>query len=400
MIRVKNSFLEVVDDSVPRPRVRHRSLDVLSRVGTTSEPQERSITTTFSTCNDAVPCAAAHVDKEACNAWTMDTSERELGSFQSGTPLPSTSWPHCQQEPSSFDAGDAFKGDSNPQRKVIPVTSPPHPNSTSQSLQASAGSSAWDPLQTDTQRSSEVRKRSEEDKISTDSSPHPSSMPQPHSLQGSAASGDGNMHIDWARCTSDNGDNSHNSAGSSPCPPRASEHRMNGRFSGPGANAVRSPSMPDTWELVTDEPWEHVTDYEDPLSTANHSSKHNSGSFPREQPKNYPTQQTFPPENQTWDRLAARMTAQTDCFVRENQLLRQTCSNLCLLQEKMRIEICANDRAREVIRPLSSLEMQQVNRNIEYCVQVNRNLSKLAQVEEFSARLCMASGLQNSVHRW
>jgi len=397
MIRVKNSFIEVFD-TCNQPRVRHRSVDVISRLKGSWEPDGRIVGATLDTSSDAIPGIPAQVDRETCNSEAGDNSECERSSLQSSAPPPGTFPPHSHQEPPVFVTGDCSEVGGNSQQENISVTSSPHPASMPQprSLQGAAASSACISMQIDgTACSSEHGTASQGDEISIEASPHPSSMPPPRSLQGSAVSNDGHKH-DWVPCNSADDDNSHAeriSVTSSSRPPRASP--LNNRFSGTGADAVGKLSMPETWELVTDEPWEHCADDEDSFS-ASHSSKPNARSCAREQSKSYTGQQDAPPENLTWDRVAARMAAQTDCIGRENQALHQIRSKLQLLQEKMSKEVSAHDRSREVFQSFYDTETQQPNRNIANWLLVNKKLSNLVQ----SQREVLRTQFPDAQHFW
>lgn len=77
----------------------------------------------------------------------------------------------------------------------------------------------------------------------------------PLSLQGSAVSSDGNMHIERAPCCFADVDASFaekTSVSPSLCPPRMIENPMDDRFSGGGADAVVNLSVAETWEPVID----------------------------------------------------------------------------------------------------------------------------------------------------
>jgi len=111
----------------------------------------------------------------------------------------------------------------------------------------------------------------------------------PLSLQGSAVSSDGSMHIERAPCCFGDVDESFaekTSVSPSLCPPGIIGHPVDDRFSGGGADAVVSLSVAEPWEPVIDEPWGSVADDEDPLSTTSRSSK-----------PNYTGQQTLPSES-------------------------------------------------------------------------------------------------------
>jgi len=378
MIRVKNSFLEVIDDGAPRPRARHRSVDVIPRLEASFEPPDRGTWAPLGTRSDAVP-------REVYNSEAGDNSESERTPYQPRTTLPSTLLPQFHQEPSAFHGDDNSEVGGNCKQERIPVSSSPHPASMPQpwSLQGSAASSGCGPLQMDRMPcSSEVEDSPQQDDISIEPSPHPSSMPQPLSLHRGTASSGLNMHMDWLPCSSEDDDSSYAeriSVGSSPCPPRMLGNPAANRFSGEGDDAVHKSSMPETWEVVTDEPWEHLADDEDSFSTSNHNRNPNSSSCAREQTKNYPGRQTPPFEKLAWERIASKMAAKTESIARERQELQQTCVQLRQLLEKMRKEVGADDGARTAVRPLYHEGVQQVNRNIANWVQVNRNLFNLVQ---------------------